>query len=67
MFNKRETIIFFAGAEAFHTLSHILFAFTGTLPIRIFSFNWTGQLNSAGIVINALVTAALLWWASKEK
>lgn len=67
MFGKKEWILFFAGAEAFHTLSHILISFTDTLPVKFYSIEWTQQLNMYGIVINALVTVALLWWYAKTK
>ena len=67
MCSKRDTIFFLAGAEAFHTLSHVIIAFTGTLPIKVFSIIWTQQLNFLGIVINGLVTCGLLWWASRLK
>jgi len=64
MWSTRDIILFLAGAEAFHTLSHIVIAFSGLLPIKICSITWTKQLNVLGIVINALITAGLLWWIS---
>lgn len=67
MWTKKDIIIFLAGAEAFHTLSHIVINFSGLLPITLFSITWTQSLNMLGIVINALITVGLLWWASKLK
>lgn len=68
MFRKRDVVVFLAGAEAFHTLAHIVIAYSGTLPIKFFFIEWTSQLNLYyGIGLNALVTIALLWWASKLK
>lgn len=64
-FSNKEWIIFFAGAEAFHTLSHILLGYLHVLPIKFFSITWTKQLNYLGIIINALITVGLLWWASR--
>lgn len=64
MWDKRDIILFLAGAEAFHTLTHIVLALSDSLPIRFFSLSWTKQLNMIGIVINALITALLIWWVS---
>lgn len=65
--SKENIIVFFAGAEAFHALSHLMIYFSGLLPL---TFNLFGQtfiltpaLNIAGIVINAAIAAGLLYWA----
>ena len=65
MFTTKELVIFFAGAEAFHTISHILIGYLHILPIKLFSITWTQQLNFWAILINAVITALLLWWASR--
>lgn len=67
MFNlsQREWVLFAAGAEAFHTLSHISIYFAGILPMKFLFVDWTPQLNTAGIIINGLITLGLLWWASE--
>lgn len=65
MFNKKETIIFFAGAEAFHTLIHTVFMFSGTLPATFFFMTLTPTLNLWAVLVNAAITAGLLWWASR--
>lgn len=67
MCSKRDIVIFVAGAEAFHTVSHVIFGYAGILPMELFSIMWTQQLNMLAILINALITAGLLWWASKLK
>ena len=67
MWTKREVIIFFAGVEAFHTLSHLAMGVSGQLPMRVFGFTLTAGRNAWAIVVNAVITAALLWWASKVK
>lgn len=67
MCSKRDTVIFLAGAETFHTLTHVIINFTHTLPIKVFSITWTSQLNLMAIGINAVITVGLLWWASKLK
>lgn len=61
----RDILIFLAGAEAFHTLTHLIFQFARVLPIKFFSINWTYQLNMWGIIINGLITVGLFWWISK--
>lgn len=67
MWSKKEWVIFFAGVEAFHTISHIAMQFLGVLPIQFFSITWTQQLNSWAIVINGLITVGLILWSSKLK
>jgi hypothetical protein len=54
MWTKREVIIFVAGVETFLTFSHL-------------GFTVTAGLNAWAIVVNALITAALLWWASRVR
>ncbi len=65
MWSKKEIVIFFAGVEAFHTLSHIMLSYFHVLPIQFFSLTWTSQLNIVAIITNAIITAALLWWSTK--
>ena len=65
MCSKRDIIVFFAGVEACNTLSHVIISYSGTLPIEIFSVTLTQQLAFAGIVLNGLITAGLLWWAHR--
>ncbi len=63
---KHHLLIFLAGAEAFHTLSHILLAYSGTLPVQIFGYDWGANANFWAIIINALITVGLLYWAKRE-
>jgi len=66
MWSTRDIVLFFAGAEFFHTLSHIFFAFSGMLPIHFLFITWGQQLNLIfGIIGNALITGGLLWWSKK--
>lgn len=63
----RDALVFFAGAEAFHTLSHIWLSMSGMLPMEI-SFppmTITQNLNVFAIVVNALVTVGLLYGARR--
>lgn len=65
MYSLREIIIFCAGAQAFHTCTHIAFMFSGSLPIKIWGINFTSLLNLGAIIINGLSTIALIWWAAQ--
>lgn len=63
----RDFIIFLAGAEAFHTFSHILLAYMVKMPMET---NWvvlTPTLNYWAIIINGLITIGLLWYAQRLK
>jgi len=64
MCSKRDIIIFLAGAQAFHLLSHVLFMVSGILPIKIFGFTLTRENNTIITVINIIITVGLIWWAS---
>lgn len=63
--SKRDIFIFFAGAEAFHTLTHVIISVSGTLPLQFFYITWTQQLNLLAIIINGAITIGLLIWASR--
>ena len=65
MYTKREWIIFFVGAESFHTLSHVLIALNGVLPIKFFNITITQTFNKWAIIINAVILLWLLLWAQK--
>jgi len=65
MWTKKETILFFAGAEAFHTLSHVMLAGSHILPFTIYGITVTQTLNAVAIAINGLITGILLVWAHK--
>jgi hypothetical protein len=63
----RDALVFLAGAEACHTLSHVWLALSGMLPMEIQfpSMTITQGLNVFAIVVNALVTAGLLYGAKR--
>ncbi|MBI4146593.1 hypothetical protein HY489_04615 [Candidatus Woesearchaeota archaeon] len=63
----QKVLIFLAGMEAFHTLSHLLISFTNIFPLHIFGITFTRELNIAAFAINALVTLGLLYWVAKTK
>lgn len=64
MWSKRDWVLFFAGFEAFHTLSHVVIAYLGTTPIRYLypAGGWQG-VNTAVILVNLAITIALVYWA----
>lgn len=61
----RELVIFLAGAQFFHTLSHIALAFYVDLPLKTKFFDLTPTMNNWAIVVNGVITVLLLWWASR--
>lgn len=67
MITKRDVLIFLAGAMAFHTLSHLVLAVSGILPFTFFNIVWTQNKNTLAIVLNAIITFGLLWWAGKQQ
>lgn len=67
MCKLRDVVVFIAGAEFFHTLSHIILPYFITLPINIGFITFTPVLNFWAIGINAVITIALLWWAHRLK
>lgn len=67
MFSLKNVLIFLAGAEFFHTLSHILLPFFVKLPLETKVIHLTPTLNILAIIINAIITLALLWWAKKVR
>lgn len=65
MFSLRDFVIFLAGAEFFHTLSHLLLPYFISLPLDIKFIVLTTTMNIWVVAINALITIALLWWAKR--
>lgn len=62
MFSLRDLIIFLAGAEFFHTLSHIILAYIVKYPWKTKLMTVTFRMNIWAIVINAVATIALIIW-----
>ena len=65
MWSTKEIWIFIAGAQSFHTLSHIVFMLDGILPMRFFGIKITKKANFWIIIINLIITAALFWHIAK--
>ncbi len=67
---QEDVLAFLAGTEAVHTLAHGWLGLSGTLPITMPVFPWitiTPALNAASIVVNAVITLGLLYWATRLK
>lgn len=67
---KRDGLIFLAGAEAFHTLTHVWIGMSGMLPMTVAglpSFTLTPGLNLLAVAVNGLIMAGLLYWAYRLK
>lgn len=65
MVSFRDFIIFLSGAEFFHTLVHVFLHYYELLPFDLKFIVLTPNFNNWSIVINFLITIALMWWASK--
>ena len=65
MISLRSIVIFLAGGEFFHTLSHVFLAYYVSMPIEMTFMTLTATMNTWAIVVNAVITLALLWWAKK--
>ena len=67
MLTLRETLLVLVGAEAFHTLSHLWLGRSGLLPmqLRLPHMTVTTRVNLVAVVVNAVITAALFWWAAR--
>ena len=63
----RDALVFFAGAEGFHTLSHVWLGLSGMLPMEILfpPMTITQGLNVFAIVVNGLITVGLLYGAKR--
>lgn len=63
----RDLVVFLAGAEFFHTLSHIILPYFFSLPIDFKFMVLTPSMNLWIIIISALITIGLLWLACKMR
>lgn len=65
MCNLRDVVIFVSGAAFLHTISHIILPYLVTMPLDMGFMVLTTRCNFWVIGISAIITIALLWWASK--
>jgi hypothetical protein len=63
----RDILVFLAGGEFFHGLSHIWLANSGLLPIHMTYFDLTTRLNLYAIIGNFAIMIVLLLIARKIK
>ena len=61
----RDTVVFLAGAMAFHTVSHLFIAFAVNLPLETRYMTLTSTMNAWTIVGSGAITLFLLWLANK--
>ncbi|MFV0339867.1 MAG: hypothetical protein ACK5MA_04435 [Parachlamydiaceae bacterium] len=59
----RDIVVFFAGFQTFHTLSHLLIAFTINLPLQTKYMTLTSTMNTWAIFVNGIITLVLFWLA----
>lgn len=67
MCSLRDVVVFLAGAFFLHTLSHFLLPYFFSFPIHMKAMELTTGMNLWMIVINAIITIALIWLAAKMK
>jgi hypothetical protein len=67
MESVRDVLLVLAGAQAFHTVSHVWLGAAGVLPLQVKLPRMvvTARQNAAAIVINAVTAVALFWWAAR--
>jgi hypothetical protein len=63
--STRDILIFLAGAELFHTLSHIILPYFVQLPLMTSVMEVTVSVNRWAVVINAVLTVVLLMAAKR--
>ncbi len=67
MGSVRDVVLVLAGAQAFHTVSHLVLGVCVELPLQMKMprMALTSRMNTVVIIINAVVTIGLFWWASR--
>lgn len=65
MLNKRDVIIFLAGASAFHGFSHLVLYFILPMPYDFKIMVLTSSMNTMAIIGSVLLAVFLLVWAAR--
>lgn len=65
MCTLRDTVVFLAGAEAMHTLSHVMMHFYMTFPLQVGHWMVSSNMNNWGMIVNGVITVLLLFWAHR--
>lgn len=63
----KEFAKFFAGVTAWEAIGHIFFGLSGILPITILGITLTPELNTFQIIVPALVSMVLIYFAWFKK
>jgi len=61
----RDFVIFLAGAAFLHTIGHLVMPHFMALPMDMKVFVLTANMNMWIIIVSALLTIFLLWWAKR--
>jgi len=67
MVNWKEVAKFFSGFAAFETVGHLTFALSGMIPMPWFGFTLTPTINTITIIISAIISFALAYYAWIKK
>ena len=67
MVNWKEVAKFASGMAAFNVLGHIFLALGGFLPMPWFGFTLTSTINTVTIIISAIISFALAYYAWIKK
>lgn len=67
MFTLKNLLIFLAGGETFHAISHFMLPYFVKLPLEINGITFTQSMNEWAIIVNGLIAVALLFLASRVK
>jgi hypothetical protein len=63
---KKEIAKFFAGAMAWHALTHLALTFSDALPFTVLGITMTPGMNTAGIIVWSAVALFLAYYAWKD-
>ena len=67
MVNWKEVAKFFSGVMAFNAIKHLVFALSGMIPMPWFGFTLTPTINTISIIISAIISFALAYYAWMKK
>ncbi|MBX9805867.1 MAG: hypothetical protein K2Y18_08980 [Alphaproteobacteria bacterium] len=65
MCKLRDWVVFLAGVEFFHTLVHVMMPHVMSLPMDMKVMVMTSTMNTSAIIVNAVITVMLIWWARR--
>jgi len=65
MCTLRDVVVFLAGAETMHAVSHVFMHYYVTFPFHTSLVEVTSQMNNIGMIVNAVVAVLLIVWAMR--